>query len=106
MMTIIEKNIIDSIKDGQYYNYLEGKYIDDYKPLVRKYAGIIREALNTKNPVTVSCVIFDIEQILDIINPKLTKEIDWFNKMSNLLKKWTNDRILTHRVLGIKNDNQ
>ena len=106
-MTIIEENIISLIKDGQHYNHVVGgKYIDDYKPFVRMYAGIVRDALNTKNPLTVSSIIFDIERVLGIINPELTKEIDWFNKMSNFLKKWTNDRILTHRLLGIKNDNQ
>ncbi len=105
-MTTLEKNIIDLIKDGQYWICHEGKYIDNYKTLVKKYAGIVRDELNTKNPVSMSCLIYDIDQILEIINPKLTKEIDWFNKMSMLLKKWTNDRILTHRSLGIKNDNQ
>jgi hypothetical protein len=96
-MTAAEQKVYDIIKDGQ-----SGKY----KPFIRHYTGRVRQVIELKNPLDGSSLVYDIDRILEIINPELVIESKWFNELQSALKLWVNEKIITNRLLGIKNDNE
>lgn len=59
-----------------------------------------------KNPLDGGSIVYDIDSILEIINPELTGEIEWLNKLQNAVKLWCNEKIIANRLLGLKNDNE
>ena len=104
-LLVLEKNIIDLCEAGQVANCVDGKWVDDYKPYVRGFAGRIKDEMKIKNPLDLVITVRYIDKVLEIINPELLKEIEWFKNIRKALVLYTNDRIKTNRILGIKNDN-
>lgn len=96
-MTETEKNLDKIKKDGQ-----SGKY----KAFIRHYTGRIAQVIDLKNPLDGSILVYDIDRVLEIIDPNLTIEADWFRMLQKALKLWVNEKIITNRLLGIKNDNE
>jgi hypothetical protein len=96
-MTKADQALIDIVKDGQ-----SGKY----KPFVRTYTGEITKVVKMKNPLCGSIIVSDIERILEIMNPELTGEVAWFKALKKELKLWCNEKIISNRLLGVKNDNE
>ena len=105
-ITRVERDVIVICDEGQKWTYANRKYVNEYVAFVRKFAGTVKQDLKTKNPLVMTCIVHDIENILGVLNPALKKEVVWFKKLSTAIKAWVNDRITVHRMLGIKNDNQ
>jgi hypothetical protein len=100
-MTPVDKDLFDIIKDGQ-----TDEPDNKRKGFVRKFAGRVRDMVELKNPLCGNILVYDIDNIIEIIDPKLRYEIDWFNKLKIATKRWCNDKIISNRVLGLKNDNE
>lgn len=81
-----------------------GEY-DKNATLIRNFAGDIRTCIELQNPLIAGILISKIDKFLQIINPEFKKEADWFNEAMKLLKLWSNDIVMSNRLLGIKNDN-
>lgn len=96
-MTIQEQKLTDIIKDGQ-----SGKY----RPFARHYTGRITQVMELKNPLDGSCLVDDIERVLEVLNPEFKLEIEWFKGLQSALKLWCNEKIIANRLLGLKNDNE
>lgn len=96
-MTKADKEVLAIVKDGQ-----SGKY----KGFIRSYTGRITQMVYLKNPLDGGSIVYDIDSILEIINPELTGEIEWLNKLQNAVKLWCNEKIIANRLLGLKNDNE
>lgn len=92
-----EKDLTDIIKEGQ-----SGKY----KSFIRHYTGRISKTIDMGNPLDGSILVDDIVRVLEIINPELKSEIQWLTGLRDALKLWVNEKIITNRLLGIKNDNE
>ena len=99
VMIHTEKKLIDIIKRGQ-----SGVY-DKTAGLIRSFTGEIKKCIESKNPLNAELLIYQLDYFLEIVNPSLEKEIDWFNEAKDGLKLWSNDIVATNRLLGIKNDN-
>lgn len=97
MMTAIDQKIYDIIKDGQ-----TGKY----KGFIRSFTGRVRQVIILKNPLPASILVYDIDRLLEIIDPKLIAEQEWFKSLQSLLKEWHNEKVIANRLLGLKNDNE
>jgi hypothetical protein len=96
-MTAAEQKVNDIIKDGQ-----SGKY----KGFVRSYTGRITQMVKLKNPLDGHLIVTDIDRILEIINPELKGEIGWLKELQLAVKAWCNEKVITNRILGLKNDNE
>jgi hypothetical protein len=92
-----EQDLIDLVENGQ-----SGKY----SGFARYFSGGIQNLVELKNPLSGSVMIDEINRILDIINPKLKSEIEWFKKVQSAIKLWCNEKVITNRILGINNDNE
>lgn len=97
-----EKRLRDLIKIGQGYKYIEGKYIDDYKTFVRHYTGTLNDIVKNKTLPLIGLGHIECEKILEIINPELQKEIEWFKSVSAVLKEWHNNIVIAMNDLGLK----
>lgn len=96
-MTKVEQDLTDIVKDGQ-----SGKY----KHFVRGYTGRVTQILKLKNPLDGSSLVYDIDSVMEILNPELEAEKQWFIGLQKALKLWVNDKIMSNRALGLKNDNE
>ncbi len=90
---------MDLIQRGQ-----SGIY-DKNATLIRYFSGNIRNVIELKNPLSAGTLMREIDKFLQIINPSLQQEIEWFKEAKKLLQLWVNDIVMSNRLLGIKNDN-
>jgi hypothetical protein len=97
VLTAAEQKVMVVVKDGQ-----SGKY----KGFIRSYTGRITQMVELKNPLTGGSIVYDIDRILEIINPALDAEIEWFKELQNAVKLWCNEKVIANRLLGLKNDNE
>jgi len=94
-----EKKVIRLIELGQ-----SGKYNPD--GLIRKFAGRVRDVIKLRNPLGISGLVYEIDNIVDIINPSLEDQIKWYKDIQSAIKLFTNEVLHANRLLGILNDNE
>lgn len=100
-MTKIEKALIDIANQGQ-----TNKKIFKGEGFTRSFAGRVKDVAKLRNPLTISLLVTEIDNILEIINPNLLAEIEWLCNLNDAAKLFHNDIIISNRLLGIKNDNE
>lgn len=100
-MTKIEHDLIDIANDGQSD---EKKYKGE--AFTRAFAGRVKNVAELRNPLCLGLLVYEIDKILEIINPVLIAEIEWLNKLKSAIKLFHNEIIIANRLLGIKNDNE
>lgn len=89
------KRIEAAIKDGQ-----SGEYL----PYVRRFTGALRDLLKIKATVRAAILITEIDDLLQILDPQKQNEIQWFKNVREALVWWTNERVMTSRLLGEKGE--
>jgi len=97
-----ERRLRDLIKVGRGYKRIDEKYIDDYKSFVRHYTGNLTEIVQEKRLPLIGLGHLECEKILEVINPELTKEVEWFKDVSAVLKEWHNNIVTAMNDLGLK----
>lgn len=100
-MTNVEKDLIDIANEGQ-----TDKKVFKGEAFTRAFAGRVKDVAELRNPLTIGLLVYEIDKILEIINPVLIAEIDWLNKLKSAIKLFHNDIVISNRLLGIKNDNE
>jgi hypothetical protein len=100
-MTKIEQELIDIANKGQ-----TDKKVFKGEGFTRSFAGRVKDVAELRNPLTIGLLVYEIDKILEIINPALIPEIDWLGKLKSAIKIFHNDIIISNRLLGIKNDNE
>ena len=100
-MTKVEQDLIDIANDGQSD---EKKYKGEV--FTRSFAGRVKHIAELRNPLELHSLLYEIDKILEIINPALIAEIEWLNKLIPAIKLFHNEIIIANRLLGIKNDNE
>lgn len=96
-MTKSDEDVLAIVKDGQ-----SGKY----KQFIRSYTGRVTQMVELKNPLDGHSIVYDIDRILEIINPEFKPEIAWLHELQAVVKSWCNEKIIANRLLGLKNDNE
>lgn len=94
-----EQALVEIIKNAQ-----SGIY-DKNAWLIRHFSGEITKVIELKNPLLGELLVLDIGRFLQIINPTLEEEIQWFQDAKKGIQFWVNDIVIANRLLGIKNDN-
>lgn len=100
-MTKIEKDLIDIANEGQ-----TDKKIFIGEAFTRAFAGRVKDVAKLRNPIVLHGLVYEIDKILEIINPALTPEIEWLVILKSAIKLFHNEIIIANRLLGIKNDNE
>lgn len=96
-----EQNVIDIANEGQ-----TDKKVFKGEAFTRAFAGRVKDVAKLRNPLGLSSLVYEIDKILEIINPDLKPEIEWLNKLKPAIKLFHNEIIIANRLLGIKNDNE
>lgn len=100
-MTKIEQDLIDIANEGQ-----TDKKVFKGEAFTRAFAGRAKDMAELRNPLTIGLFVYEIDKILEIINPTLIAEIGWLNRLKSAMKLFHNEIIIANRLLGIKNDNE
>lgn len=96
-MTKAAKELTDIANEGQQENSMS---------FSRAFAGKVKDVVELRNPLSLHSLIYEIDKVLEIINPILTVEIEWLKKLKNSIKLFHNEIVIANRLLGIKNDNE
>lgn len=100
-MTKAEQDLVNIANEGQTD---EKKFKGE--TFTRAFAGRVKNVAEMRNPLTIHLLIYEIDKILEIINPALIPEIEWLNKVKKSMKLFHNEILIANRLLGIKNDNE
>lgn len=100
-MTKTEQSLIDLADEGQ-----TDEKVFKGEAFTRAFAGRVKNKAELRNPLGLHSLVYEIDKILEIINPAFIPEIEWLNKLKSAIKLFHNEIIISNRVLGIKNDNE
>lgn len=100
-MTNIESLLIEVANEGQ-----TNDKIFTGEGFTRSFAGRVKRIAKLRNPLSVGLLVYEIENILEIIDPKMMAERGWLNKLKSAIKDFHNEIVTANRILGIKNDNE
>lgn len=96
-MTTFEERVYVLCKEGQDH---------PYKTIVRNLSFDILKFFDGdrgKQPSREEVILstYEVENILDVINPKLTKDMSFLQRLRDAMQEWHGDKLNTNLILGI-----